>query len=364
MDRVFDRHPSLPVVGLGVGYLVTAAVHLVTGATTVVATMVEAMLLGLLGTGLLYGSVRLSRLELDTQDGLRVFFWVLGSALVGLVVATLLIKMQQLEGVDLQNVPVLLVTASGATAIVGLGVAEYRERLWSEQQTLREQTAYTARLHRRLSVLNRALRHNLRNETAVIRGYTELLLDTEPGDDSRATLRTIREHTENVERLGTQAKRLNQVWENEFTDVLDLTEVIEESVADVRAEHDDPPVTTDLPPSVPADVHHRFDFAVTEAVGNAVRHTDPGTDVRVSVDRNATDTVTVSVSDTGDGIPADELDAIREGSEDSLVHGSGLGLWLMYWTVAMSDGDLSFERNEPQGTVVEMTVPATEGSRD
>ncbi|MFD1644129.1 sensor histidine kinase [Haloarchaeobius litoreus] len=362
MTGVFDRHPSLPVVGLGVGYLVAAAVHLVGGGNDGVATAVEAVLLGLLGTALLYGSVRLSRLDLDTHDGLRVFFWVLGSGLVGLVVATLLIKMQQLEGVELQNIPVLLVTASGATAIVGLGVAEYRERLWSERKTLREQTDYTARLHRRLSVLNRALRHNLRNETTVIRGYTESLLDTEPRDDSRATLRTIRKHTKNVERLGNQAKRLNQVWENEFTDELDLTEVVEVSVEDVLAEHDDVTVTTDLPPSAPADVHHRFDFAVREAVENAVRHNDPGTDVRVSIDRNPPDTVTVSVSDTGDGIPEDELDAIREGSEDSLVHGSGLGLWLMYWTVTMSNGDLSFERNEPQGTVVEMTVPATEAN--
>ena len=255
------------------------------------------------------------------------------------------------------RIPVLLVTGSGATAIVGLGVAEYRERLWSEQQTLREQTAYTARLHRRLSVLNRALRYNLRNETTIIRGYTESLLDSEPADDSRAKLQTILAHTENVERLGNQAKRLNQVWEHEFTDEFDLTKVVEESVEDIRAEHDDASVTTDLPATAPAEVHHRFDLAVTETVENAVRHNDPGTDVRVSVDRTPPDAVSVSVADTGGGIPEDELDAIREGIEDSLVHGSGLGLWLVVWVTETYGGTVDFAGGRDGGTVVTLELP-------
>ncbi|WP_435362663.1 ATP-binding protein [Haloarchaeobius sp. DYHT-AS-18] len=363
MRGLLRRHPCLPVVGIGTGYLLVAVWHVWSNPGSAVPTAVEAALLVFLAGGILYGSYRLSRLDLTAADGLRVFTWVVGSGLVGFVVGGILIEMQQLEGVALENVPILLVTSSGATAIVGLGVTEYRERLLAEKETLRSQTAAIARLHRRLTVLNRVLRHNLRNESTIIRGYAELLLEDGPDQASRDTLATIVSHADNIERLSTQAKRLNCVWEEDATVVRDLTAVVPKSVDSVRADHDETDITTDLPESAHARVHPRFEFAITEAVENAVRHNEQATSVHVSLTRDGPSTVTVTVADTGDGIPSDELAVLREGSEDSLFHGSGLGLWLVYWTVTQSDGALAFDDNDPQGTVVEMAVPATDAAR-
>lgn len=46
--------------------------------------------------------------------------------------------------------------------------------------------------------------------------------------------------------------------------------------------------------------------------------------------------------------------------ETQLEHASGLGLWLVRWTVSLSGGDLSFGENEPRGSVVTLSLPAAD----
>ncbi|MGM0399219.1 MAG: ATP-binding protein, partial [Halobacteriota archaeon] len=63
------------------------------------------------------------------------------------------------------------------------------------------------------------------------------------------------------------------------------------------------------------------------------------------------------VEDDGPGIPDHEKAVLREGEETPLAHGSGLGLWLVYWIVTMNGGRLEISDNEPRGTVVEIDLP-------
>ncbi|WP_227133317.1 sensor histidine kinase [Halorubellus salinus] len=357
MDRgVVERRPCLPILALGVAYLLFAVVHVTRTPTDLFASAVESSLLGAFAVAICYGSRRVARLDLDVREGVEALAVVVAAALVGVVVAATLVAMQQVEGVDLQNVPVLVVTGSAATGTLGVAAAEYRERLRAERSELRDQTVTVARLHRRVTVLNRVLRHNLRNEITVISGYTELLCDAEADVAKRELVETIDEHTRNVDRLSRQARRLHRVWETDETLPVDLADVVRESVHDVAAAHESAAVAVDVPESAVAAVHPHFRFGVQEAIENAIMHNDPGTDVAVTVERTP-DAVVVEVVDDGCGIPEDELVAIREGSEDALTHCSGLGLWLQYWTVVLSDGSLAFRENDPSGTVVEMQVP-------
>jgi sensor histidine kinase regulating citrate/malate metabolism len=71
--------------------------------------------------------------------------------------------------------------------------------------------------------------------------------------------------------------------------------------------------------------------------------------------------VDVEVADQGPGIPDCELEALRSGDERALLHGSGIGLWLVNWLVTFLDGTLRFEGNDPCGTVVTMTLPVVDG---
>lgn len=65
----------------------------------------------------------------------------------------------------------------------------------------------------------------------------------------------------------------------------------------------------------------------------------------------------VRVADTGPGVPQEEWAVIQSGVEEPLSHATGIGLWLIYWTVTAVGGKVTLTENDPQGTVVEIEIP-------
>jgi len=94
-------------------------------------------------------------------------------------------------------------------------------------------------------------------------------------------------------------------------------------------------------------------------VENGLVH-DPGTNPTVIVTVAGLDrtdgTVTLSIADTGPGIPAHEIQAIENETETALEHGSRLGLWAIKWGVTMLGGDISFDSTQT-GTTVTLRLP-------
>lgn len=68
------------------------------------------------------------------------------------------------------------------------------------------------------------------------------------------------------------------------------------------------------------------------------------------------------VRDSGPGIPEHELAVLRSGGETALEHGSGLGLWAVYWGATLLGATIDIETPEAGGTQVAVTFPA--GSPD
>lgn len=65
----------------------------------------------------------------------------------------------------------------------------------------------------------------------------------------------------------------------------------------------------------------------------------------------------VEVADAGSGVPESELQPLFSPAEGPLFHTTGLGLWLIYWIVESSRGELGVETGE-DGTTLRMTFPA------
>ncbi|MEL7450105.1 MAG: sensor histidine kinase, partial [Pseudomonadota bacterium] len=96
--------------------------------------------------------------------------------------------------------------------------------------------------------------------------------------------------------------------------------------------------------------------AVANLVDNALKYTPDGGSVRLSLARRA-DTVVLSVSDTGGGIPEQEFDKVtrrfyRVDSSRS-EPGSGLGLSLVQAVADQHKASLRFS-NEAPGLCVEL----------
>ena len=72
--------------------------------------------------------------------------------------------------------------------------------------------------------------------------------------------------------------------------------------------------------------------------------------------RPGEDETLIEVSDNGSGIPELERSVIGAGLETPLEHSQGLGLWLTYWCVTMSDGTLDLDTGIV-GTTVTLEFP-------
>jgi signal transduction histidine kinase len=65
----------------------------------------------------------------------------------------------------------------------------------------------------------------------------------------------------------------------------------------------------------------------------------------------------VRVADDGPGLNGMNRDVLVDGTAvDALYHGSGLGLWLVYWVVQQSGGSIAVADADPRGTEVTVTL--------
>ncbi|WP_435334045.1 histidine kinase N-terminal 7TM domain-containing protein [Haloarchaeobius sp. TZWWS8] len=209
------------------------------------------------------------------------------------------------------------------------------------QRILREQ---------RLDVLNRVLRHNVRQEATLVLGHTSAM--DGPGTDQ------VTEAVENLVSLSDRARHVSDALDSagHGPESVDLAVTVRESVAAFRDEQPSIDVSVTGPDSATAFAHPSVREAIDELLTNAHQH-DPGQDPSVSVTVAVdADDVTVSVTDSGPPIPESERSVLADGGETALEHGDGLGLWLVNWLVTSSGGDVRFER-ETGGNRVSMSFP-------
>jgi signal transduction histidine kinase len=218
--------------------------------------------------------------------------------------------------------------------------------------SLRDVTARELR-EQRLSVLNRVLRHNLRNKLEVVKTHTEIIHEELDGEYETHT-ETLAETTDDIADLGRNARRIDQfVASDSGATAVDIVSAIEETLTAVDTDDTDVDITVDAPVSAPVETNRRaLTAALRSALENAVTYAE--TAAEVTVERDGTGW-RVLIVDDGPGIPSSELDSLDDGVETPLSHGTGLGLWQLKWAVTTLGGQLSFDT--ANGTTVEMTVP-------
>jgi signal transduction histidine kinase len=147
----------------------------------------------------------------------------------------------------------------------------------------------------------------------------------------------------------------------------DVTGLLTEVVDELSDEYPDAMFTVSTPDSLHARADDRLKTALSELVENAIVHNDRSTpEVTVTTgspgrDRTGEWTELV-VADNGPGIPDQERETIERGEETPLQHCTGIGLWIVYWTISLYGGEISIEENTPRGTRVVLRLP--QGSVD
>ncbi|TKX87077.1 PAS domain S-box protein [Halorubrum sp. SS5] len=216
---------------------------------------------------------------------------------------------------------------------------------------------------RQLRVVDRVLQHNLRNALTVVRGRAQQIAagDADPAAAAEYVVSRADDLLETSEKAHHITEILSDGAETERVDVGRIVRQVAAAAAD-----EFPSATVDV--SVPDDgiavasATTWLSRAVDELIRNAIVHHDRDRPtVEVSVE-TSDDSVAVRVADDGPGLSDMNRDVLVDGTAvDALYHGSGLGLWLVYWVVQQSGGSAAVADAEPRGTAVTLTLSRREG---
>lgn len=238
---------------------------------------------------------------------------------------------------------------------IGDGFNELTGALETRERALRER-------EQRLEVLNRVLRHNLRNDMSVVLNYAELIREFTDDERVGSAVEKVQTVGRDLVATGEKARRLDTALEETEPERVDLVEVVGSVVERVRGANPSARLDLDLPETAWATAITGVGLAVENVCENAVVHNDgPAPSVEVSVTRTGgpEPRVRIRIADDGPGIPEHERAVLEDGHETPLKHGSGLGLWIVHWIVVWkSGGEVEFEPNDPEGTVVTLVFDA------
>jgi PAS domain S-box-containing protein len=217
---------------------------------------------------------------------------------------------------------------------------------------------------RYLQVLNRVLRHNLRNDLTVVLGLAEDVTESADDESVAATARKLRTVAAGLVDLSEEARQIEALLGRDPVDdeTLALDRIVTDLIEDAGETYPGASLSlsTTAEPTVRGD--DRLTVALAQLVENAIQHNDgdPHVDVRVGVDD---DHATVAVADDGPGIPPDEYAVVTGDREASqLTHTSGLGLWLVRWAVDGCHGTVAFAEREGGGSVVTVELPLADAT--
>ena len=238
------------------------------------------------------------------------------------------------------------------TEVGQLGLA-LNTMLGEMEVAFRERDATERRLRRFLADAS----HELRTPLTSIRGFAELF---RVGDRSRVDLAVI------VRRIEEESNRMSTLVDDLLTLArldetrpssrapVDLAVLAADACSDAVAVAPDRPVSLDAPEPVVAmaDPDH-LRQAIANLVGNALRHTPPGTAIEVSA-RNDRGGARVSVRDHGPGLSeeatAHVFDRFWQADEARVGSGAGLGLAIVAGIAAEHGGRATVADAEGGGT--------------
>jgi two-component system OmpR family sensor kinase len=209
--------------------------------------------------------------------------------------------------------------------------------------------------------------HELRTPLTSIRGYAELHRQgaASPEEVARGMVRIEREaqHMATLVEDLLLLARLDQ-GRALADDPVDLTRIVEETVADARTAEPQRSIIVELPddPAIVRGDRLRLRQVLGNLLANIRDHTEPGTNATVSL-ADSDGTATLTVADDGPGMSPDEAAHAFERfwqAEPTATHprpGTGLGLAIVAELVAAHGGTITLDTSPGAGTSFTIALP-------
>jgi len=213
--------------------------------------------------------------------------------------------------------------------------------------------------------------HELRTPLSNIRGYLEAIHDRVMKPNA-ATIRSLNEETALLSRLVDELQELSLAEAGKLKlvyQVEDIANLVKQAVTSWqhKVAAKEISLSLDLPDNLPlVNIdRHRVNQVLHNLLENAVAHTRKGGTITVAAAKQG-DWVEISVSDTGEGIPAEDLPNIFERfyrvdrSRARATGSSGLGLTIARRLVEAHGGQITVQSELGKGSRFSFTLPIAE----
>jgi len=215
--------------------------------------------------------------------------------------------------------------------------------------------------------------HDLRTPLATLKGYIETLFlknKSLSADDRKHHLEIAIRHCERLSQLVDELFELAKLDSHEIQvryEPFNISELAHDVVQkfDLSAKEKQLSMQIDLDPGLPfvnADIA-MIERVIENLLENAVRHTPPGGSIRLTLSPQNAD-IAVGVSDTGCGIPGDDLPFIfdrfyqREKTRTDQTGTSGLGLAIARRVLELHNKPIRVESTPGSGTTFTFLLQA------
>lgn len=228
-----------------------------------------------------------------------------------------------------------------------------------------EREVYRQRLEEKteqLEALNRVVRHDIRNDMAVVLGWAEILED-HIDEDGREALERVLQKSRHVIQLTEVARDfVESLSEGRTTELkaIELQPLLDAELAAVRDSFPNAQFRVSGEISdVSVQANEMLSSVFRNIFENAVRHNDKEIpEITVTCEEHP-ETVSVRIADNGPGIPDNQKEQILGKGEKGLDSpGSGIGLYLVHILTEQFGGDVWVEDNDPNGAVFIVELPA------
>ncbi len=214
--------------------------------------------------------------------------------------------------------------------------------------------------------------HELRTPLTAIRGYAETLLDgaLEDAENNRRFLEVIRAHSIRLNNIASDLLTLSELESGKplaEPERLSVRGALESAMNTVEAEAKvrDVRLSCDRIEDVRVlGDKVRLEQAFINLLDNAIKFNRPKGEVRVAAQHTREGKVQVSISDTGIGIPSEDLPRIFERfyrvdkARSREMGGTGLGLSIVKHVVERMGGSVNVESQLGRGSTFTVILPA------
>jgi signal transduction histidine kinase len=207
----------------------------------------------------------------------------------------------------------------------------------------------------RLKVLHRVLRHNLRNSLNIVRGSAKSI----DGPDAADHVNRIVRETNRLLGHSEKAQDIEQILERSTEQHIDLAGRVQQAIDSYGEEFPDAEISIDVRSSVRVTSVVGITRTIEEIIHNSLIHAVSETpSVAITVEQVDGFGV-MTVEDSNPTISEQDRQVLRGDLEPTaLDHGSGVGLWLVVWTVRQSNGQVRYHALETGGNRIQIRLPA------